>query len=77
MSNAVNPNPQPFVYPPVTLPLFELLARLPVSLVQAVWTISGIVATLQKPGTSAYTPSGNRSAMSSPLPETDSGSSPR
>ncbi len=44
MSNAVNPNPQPFVYPPVTLPLFELLARLPVSLVQAVWTISGIVA---------------------------------
>jgi Glycosyltransferase family 87 len=44
MSNGLNPNPQPFVYPPVTLPLFELLTRLPAGVVQAVWTISGIAA---------------------------------
>jgi hypothetical protein len=44
VSNALNSNPQPFVYPPVTLPLFELLARLPAGVVQAAWTISGIAA---------------------------------
>jgi hypothetical protein len=41
-----NADALPFVYPPFTLPLFELLARLPTQLVEVAWLVAGVGAVI-------------------------------
>jgi hypothetical protein len=44
ISTVANPDKLPFVYPPFTIPLFELLASIPRPIAEAIWTGGSIAA---------------------------------